>query len=234
MFALSACSARQEPQPLGGQTIGLYSSLPIYWPEAGDVGDLLSADAPVHWARAELEANGTVKPIDALDSDDGKLPLDHDALLVLAQPYPLSPSENVALDDWVRAGGRVLLFADPMSTFHSTFALCDRRRPQDVALLSPILTRWGLDLQIDEDQPAGEREGEAFGIALPVNLPGSFAARESMRPCKVEAPGLGAVCEVGKGRVVAIADAALFDAEGEAGPRIAALRGLLAHTARPD
>lgn len=58
--------------------------------------------------------------------------------------------ENVALDDWVRAGGARALFADPLLTFNSRFSIGDRRRPQDVATLSPILTR-SARLERDED-----------------------------------------------------------------------------------
>ena len=67
---------------------------------------------------------------------------------MMIQPRPLSPQENVALDNWVAAGGRLLLFADPALTEDSAFAIGDRRRPQDVVLLSPILARWGLELEL--------------------------------------------------------------------------------------
>lgn len=190
--------------------MGLYSSLPIVWGEAQSVAGFLQNDES-HWALSVLRRHGKVMPLDSLASDQGELPLPYDAILVMAQPRALSPSENVALDDWVREGGRVLLFADPMLTAHSAYALGDPRRPQDVALLSPILTRWGLELQFDESQPSGERRGEVFGVAIPVNLAGRFAVTGNSRDCVLLFSGLGARCRIGEGHVLAIADAALLE-----------------------
>jgi hypothetical protein len=134
----------------------------------------------------------------------------------------------VALDDWVRAGGRVLLFADPMLTGHSAFALGDRRRPQDVVMLSPILRHWGLELRFDESQPAGEREVEWLGTRVPVNLPGHLAALPQGR-CAIEAGGLAARCRIGAGEVLCIADAALLEngTNGDDTPRREALSAIL-------
>ena len=132
----------------------------------------------------------------------------------MIQPRPLSPAENVALDEWVAAGGRLLLFADPALTAATTFALGDRRRPQDIVLLSPILARWGLRLEFDAEQAAGEHAVELDGVSIPVDLPGRFAPASGGRAdasCRIGQDALLVTCEVGKGRVLAIADAALFE-----------------------
>lgn len=154
-------------------------------------------------------------PLDSLADAKGALPLPREDILVLAQPRPLSPQENVALDDWVRAGGRVLLFVDPMLTARSIYALGDPRRPQDMAMLSPILARWGLRLEFEEAQQAGEHFARLREGAVPVNLPGRFrpaaAPGKAASRCGIEADGLLADCEVGAGRVVAVADAALLE-----------------------
>lgn len=209
------------------RTTGLFTTLPILWRETHDLGELLNSDAPPHWAQGALAAHGRLQPLDTLAGKSGKLPLPDRALLVMAQPRGLSPGENVALDDWVRAGGRVLLFADPMLTSESTFAIGDKRRPQDVALLSPILARWGLELQFDEDQPLGEDAVALLGGTIPVHLPGRFALRG--RACRLLADGLAARCRIGKGVVVAVADAALFEVgtDGENAARSAMLDRLL-------
>src|SRR5690606_4373481 len=97
--------------------IGLMGTIPIYWGESGDFGDVLAGGAEPHWARARIEARHPLRPLDALDG--GSLAtLD---FLILAQPRALTPAENVALDDWLRAGGKLLLFADPMLTGESRF-----------------------------------------------------------------------------------------------------------------
>lgn len=191
--------------------VGLATSLPIAWPESGSVSDLLSDERPPHWALGTLRTFGRVRLLDSLADPSGQLPLPAGGLLVLAQPYPFSPQENVALDNWVRAGGHVLLFADPMLTQDSAYPLGDRRRPQDVILLSPILGRWGLDLRFDEDQPHGERKVQIDGAALFVNLSGTFSVSAADSKCELAAEGLVAVCSIGLGRVVAVADAALLE-----------------------
>lgn len=219
---------RDQPPPR--QHTALFTSLPILWGEAGDMRDLLKTDAPPHWVRTALEARGPLQPLDTL-TNLKRLPAR--TLLVIAQPRPLSPEENVALEDWVRGGGRVLLFADPLLTAHSAYALGDPRRPQDVVLLSPILTRWGLELRFDEAQPAGEHSVEWLGENLPVDLPGHFAVKNPAA-CRTEAGGLVARCRIGAGRVLAVGDAALLDLgiAGDDRARRAALDRLLDEAAR--
>jgi hypothetical protein len=187
------------------RSLGLFTSLPILWRETEDIADLLKTDAPPHWAVAALARQGMVIPLDTLGGNLSRIDV-----LVMAQPRALSPPENVALDAWVRRGERVLLFADPMLTEDSAFAPGDRRRPQDIAMLSPILGRWGLRLEFDEGQPPGPREGKTSWGTIPVDLAGRFAALSNRSPCRIEADGLVAECRVGRGRVLAIADAALL------------------------
>ena len=216
----------------------LFTTLPILWSESADIGGLVRGEGVTHWARDTLATQGRITPLDSLGAIAG------DAPLLMAQPRPLSPEENVALDRWVRHGGRVLLFADPMLTAPSSYPLGDRRRPQDVVLLSPILSRWGLSLQFDEAQPQGEREAEAFGEALPVNLPGRFAQSVGQSGgksggksgCDLSGDGLGALCRIGRGRVLALADAALLESGGDPladARRSAALEGLLRQVESP-
>jgi hypothetical protein len=117
-----------------------------------------------------------------------------------------------------------------MLTADSTYALGDRRRPQDIVLLSPILARWGLELRFDEDQPAGEHDGAGKrGRCVPVNLPGQFAPRPGGHDarCAIVREGLVARCRIGRGRALIVADAALFEPSDADGKRAAALDSLL-------
>jgi hypothetical protein len=116
-----------------------------------------------------------------------------------------------------------------MLTSESDYAIGDPRRPEAIVMLSPILRHWGLELEFDEDQPAGEREIAAFGTPLRVDLPGQFRLRGDA-PCIVEAMPIAAECRIGRGRVIAIADAAVFD--GEDAGRTAAFQALLDRSAR--
>ena len=227
MLALIAGAAWYGKARAPTRPLLLFTSLPIYWPEAPDIATALKGEEQPHWARRALEAKWTLRPVDTLDA--ATLGRARDLLMI--QPRPLSPAENVALDAWVAEGGRLLLFADPALTAASSFALGDRRRPQDIVLLSPILARWGLRLEFDAEQAAGERSvalGE--GVTVPVNLPGRFAAIGGGRPdasCQPQVEALLVECRVGRGRVLAIADAALFEEVAEPA-RAAALDALLA------
>ena len=147
---------------------------------------------------------------------------------MLAQPRALSAEENVALDNWVRAGGRLLLFADPMMTGETRFSLGDRRRPQDVSLLSPILAHWGLELQFDEAQRAGISTPEVFGQAIPVNLPGRLVHFPNGE-CTAQAEGLITTCALGLGEAVIVADAAILDFAGPYSHAEAGLMRIIAH-----
>lgn len=146
--------------------------------------------------------------------------------LLIAQPRVLTPQENVALDNWVRAGGRLLLLADPALTEESAFPLGDPRRPQAVVLLSPILSRWGLDLVFDDRQPFGRHQREVMGVQVPVNLPGQLITRDQVN-CRLWGEGLAATCAIGQGRVVVVADAALLERDDPAGQGGKALSWLL-------
>jgi len=207
LAALAALRGEARARP----ALLVFTTLPIYWNEAAEVSQMLRPGEPP-WVRRELEQRHRLVPVDALDA----AALSEARTMVMAQPRPLAPAENVVLDDWVAAGGRLLLFADPMLTADSQFPVGDRRRPQAVVLLSPILARWGLRLEFDEAQPSGMRIvglGDAAG--LPVELAGRFAAVPGGRGdarCAIAGDGVIARCRVGRGGVTAIADAALLDA----------------------
>lgn len=167
-----------------------------------------------------------VIPLDRFNQHDSKLA--GLKLIIMAQPRPLAAEENVALDRWVRGGGQLLLFADPILTRHSAFALGDKRRPQDIVMLGPLLRHWGLALNFDPGQRAGEHVVPALGLAIPVNLPGHFTQTGRHGPCQLKAGGFAAECRIGKGRALILADAALFEPqEGDSASRSAVLQALI-------
>lgn len=188
--------------------LAMMTSLPIVWNEAASIADTLDSSQAPHWARGVVEEGYRIDPLDTLTTES----LRGHNYLMLAQPRPLGPAENVALDNWVRGGGRLLLFADPFLTEHSRFAIGDRRRPQDVVLLSPILRRWGLELTFSEDQGETETSIDLWDESLPVRLSGALVASPSAR-CTSLAKATVAQCRIGRGRVTVIADAALLESE---------------------
>lgn len=227
--ARSVLAEHPAEHPAARRSVGLFTTLPILWGEAGDPRELLAEGQARHWLPDALP-DAALTPLDVLADAQGRVPLAPGGTLIMAQPRSLAPVENVALDGWVRGGGRLLLFADPMLTAHSRFALGDPRRPQAVVLLSPILAHWRLALEFPEDQPAGERMAALAGMAVPVDLAGRFVLVGENPGCSIADNGLVADCVIGKGRVLAIADAALLedsvDSQGRA-RRSAVLAALL-------
>lgn len=171
-----------------------------------------------HWARPVLEEDHRLVPLDTL------LHPETVSDLVIAQPRPLEPAENVALDRWVRSGGHLLLFADPLLRAESRFALGDPRRPADTVLLDPILAHWGLALHVAR---------ESAGTPFPIDAPGSLELLpQGPRDCRIEQAGLMASCRIGKGFALIVADVALLaPVDGpEAAARGRVLRGLMQRT----
>ena len=219
--AMPAAAQEADERP----ALALMGTVPIYWGEPADFGETLLGEAEPHWARTMLEEGFVLAPVDYLS---GEVLADYDYLL-LAQPRGLSGEENVALDAWVRSGGHLLLFADPLMTGESRFGLGDRRRPQDVALLSPILARWGLELTFDEAQSEGLRQADHFGDSLPVNMRGAWDYAGATRDCNIPGDALLAHCRIGQGQALLVADAAMLDIVGPHPYAESALAWLLEH-----
>ncbi|WP_340587097.1 ABC transporter [Erythrobacter alti] len=230
LLALSGMPALAQDDPAaqdrdGEPVIALMGTIPIYWGEAAGFDELLSGTAPAHWAREVLERRAELAPLDYL-SEDALAPHRY---LLLAQPRGLSGEENVALDSWVREGGRLLLFADPWMTGESRFHIGDRRRPQDVALLSPILTHWGLDLEeYNHALGGGLHNIDHDGQMLPIDSSGTFRLLAGDGGCQLELSGLLADCRIDQGQVLIMADAAILDAAGPYPHAESGLESLLA------
>ena len=215
--------ARAEDAPAPLPDLALMGTIPVYWGEVDGLGELLAAGSTGHWARGLLEQAFRLTPLDFLSA----AALRPHRRLLLAQPRALAAEENLALDGWVRGGGQLLLFADPLMTGESRFALGDRRRPQDVVLLSPLLAHWGLDLGFPEDQPGARLVPLGGGLTVPVNAAGQLALRDGASGCRLAGEGLAADCRIGAGHVLILADAALLDLQDPAAGACAALAGLV-------
>ena len=201
--------------------LGLMTSLPIYWAEGADIAALVDQDAKTPWQREALEQQFELLPLDALASDGPETdPIDGLEFIAVIQPRGLSPADNVALDEWVRAGGKLLLVLDPMLTGEYEMPLGDPRRPVDTALIPPVVKRWGLDIQfaIHEVWENGivdvALEGESFTVSHGGQI---VVADPSDADCELHAAGVIAQCQVGDGRVTLLADAVLFEERELAG-----------------
>jgi hypothetical protein len=200
------------------------TSLPLYWPLGTDIAALASGNSEVPWQRHVLEREYELVPLDTLSPIAGLTedspetdPLAGLDRLAVVQPRGLSPADNVALDDWVRAGGQLLLVLDPMLSAEYPLPLGDPRMPTIAALIPPVVERWGLQVTYGEEHSHdvealaylgddGERRIVLRSMAGQV-LPASGAAPD----CRFLAERMIARCEVGKGRVTLVADAASFE-----------------------
>ncbi|WP_301750154.1 hypothetical protein [uncultured Erythrobacter sp.] len=251
LLGVSACSAAPAATDTGTGTsaeavdppairLGLVSSLPLYWPLGADLAAIAQGQGQVPWQRAALarsyvlEPLDTLSPIPALGADQPDLdPLAGLRRIAVIQPRGLSASDNVALDSWVRAGGRLLLVLDPALTGEYDLPLGDPRRPVDTALIPPVVARWGLTVSFDEDQGAAVTTAPLGEAALPLALSGAVAITDpKAADCTLLAKGAAARCRVGKGEVTLIADAALFEHQELAGENAATLRAVVAAALR--
>ena len=177
----------------------LMTSLPIVW---GDYGAFDPRSRPSRTYEA-IREDFEVQPIDSLDSNS----LASGRLLLLAQPRWLSPSELVALDDWVRRGGRAVILADPDLKWPSDLPLGDVRRPLPSSLLGPLLDHWRLELEeprrdgrIAFQPPRGDRK-------VVTDSPGRFMGKAGKGPV---GGSVLAFRTVGQGRAILLADADLM------------------------
>lgn len=242
--APEAISASPRPAPVASEAgdkpvLGLVTGLPLYRALDTQIADLARGDAAAPWQRRAIEAHyrlhplDTLAPVPALDPDEPESdPLGELDLLAVIQPRAVSPADNVALDDWVHGGGRLLLALDPMLSGEYELPLGDPRRPNAVALIPPVVARWGLEVRYDDSQ-AGEASFASYpGGRLPLLLAGEIAPLEDgAGACRIAASGALARCCVGRGSVTLLADATIFehrDLAQEAGGGGSALADLLA------
>jgi hypothetical protein len=179
----------------------LLTSLPLMFDEEFSIEN---SGSP---ALKALETRYRILPISVTDKAD----LGKGSLLLMAQP-PAQPAEDlVALDDWVRGGGRLLLLADPLLEWPSTRPLGDPLRPPPTFVDTGLLAHWGLRLDAPDARGPGERKLGSYRIVAA--SPGSLVGG-----CRIESDGLVARCRVGKGRATIVADADLLNVSQLGGP----------------
>lgn len=221
-----------EPPP----PLGIMTSLPFFFPLGADMGDVLSGAAELPWQQLAIGQCYSPVALDTLSPGPGEAPenlaagpLGGRERLAVIQPRGLSPADNVALDAWVRQGGRLLLMLDPALTGEYDLPIGDPRRPAETALIPPVVARWGMAVRFDETQEAAVRIARMGDVPLPLALAGRIAITDpAAARCTLLADGAAARCEVGQGRVTLIADAAVFEHPELAGEDGAILSELLA------
>ncbi len=209
-----ALSHREARPPIKRPTLLLLTSLPLVF------GEDFSIQGGGSQALDALRTRFRVVPISVTDPAE----LAKGRLLMMAQPLAEPPEDLVALDDWVRAGGRVLLFADPMLEWPSQRPLGDALRPPAMFMDTGLLAHWGL--RLDSPVEHGPRPATLGGQPVLTVSPGSLSGS-----CEIASDRLVAHCRIGKGRATVVADADLLGPEhlGDAASRN--LDGVLAELA---
>lgn len=214
-FALSRTHVPRTTSPSDKPKLLLLTSLPLLF---GEGFSLKGGGSP---ALEALERRYRVVPISVTSAEE----LSRGGLLLMAHA-PAQTAENlVALDDWVRAGGRVMLLADPLLEWPSERPLGDRLRPAPMFMDTGLLQHWGVRL----DGP--ERRGPALrklgGYDVLTVSPGALSGA-----CEISADRLVARCRVARGRATVVADSDFLDTPqlGSGGERN--LDGLLAELAK--
>jgi hypothetical protein len=188
----------------------LLTSLPLVF------GERLSLDDGGSKALEALERRYRVIPIAVADQTS----LKQGSILLMAHARAQPAEALVELDSWVRAGGRLLLLADPQLEWHSDRPLGDPLRPSPAFADTGLLAHWGLSLE-PPDQ-AGAHARRLAGREVLAVSPGRLRGR-----CAIGKDGFVADCRIGKGRAIVVADADFLDVDEAGGSTARNLQALL-------
>jgi len=170
-----------------------------------------------------LEARYRLVPISVTSAPE----LAKGRLLLMAHPMAQTAENLVALDHWVRDGGRVVLLADPMLEWPSKRPLGDPLRPPPMFMDTGLLGHWGV--RLDSPDYRGPATRKLGGFEIATASPGSLHGR-----CAISSDELAAHCAVGKGKATIIADADLLNDEAFGAEARHNLDGLLEELARAE
>jgi ABC-type uncharacterized transport system len=208
IFFLSAMRYFKTEEAGEKPVVGLMTTLPLQWSEGGIEADL-AKDATAHPAYARLQKHYDIIPLDNFETWD-RQKID---LLILAQPRALTPAELVIVDNWVRSGGRLLIFADPALQWGSLYPIGDKRRPLFTSLLSPLFSHWGVELVLPMTEQQEVILFDVNGLTLRTQTPGEWLEKAGGEGgvCEILDRRILADCKIGNGRALMVADADLLD-----------------------
>jgi hypothetical protein len=208
---LAGCGSASEPAPR--PPLHVMTALPLFWGEGGPA-DIVQGQGSRSPVLAALDADYQVTPVDILNTET----LETAQRLILAQPTALRPEELVALDEWVRQGGQLLVFADPELLWPSAMSIGDPRRAPVRSLLGPLLSHWGLTLNLPKAQTPAIALGKIDGNLVSLAQPGQWSVQSG--ECRISDDALLARCRIGKGQAILVADADMLDARVWAESRV--------------
>jgi hypothetical protein len=194
-WALASRSKPLAPRaPADRPTLLLLTSLPLVF---GEDFSLENNGSP---ALGALQTRYRVLPI----SVTAPAELAKGRLLLMAHPLAQPAEDLVALDAWVRRGGRLLLLADPALEWPSSRPLGDILRPPPMFMDTGLLAHWGL--RLDPPEERGSKVEKLGGFDVLTDSPGTLSGA-----CEISDDRLVAHCRIGKGRATIVADVDLLD-----------------------
>ena len=188
--------------------VGVLSAMPLHGAAMGaaqGVSALESVGLRSPFWQA-LDSRLRLRPVDALEPATLR-PL---SVMLLAQPRLLAPQELVALDAWVRQGGRTVVLADPLLHWPDPRPLGHPERAPLTSLLDPLLSHWGLRLEpaeVDVESDPVERRALQSGGLLQLSGSSRFIRLGNEGGCRLMEQGLVARCRIGAGEALLVADA---------------------------
>ena len=188
-------SAAVVPRAALRPALGVLSGPMLYGPPTFAPTPLWQALSPLFEAR----------PLDAIDA---RALAGLDALLVV-QPRALAPAELVAIDSWVRMGGRAVLLVDADLRWADLRPLGHPLRPPRATLLGPLINHWGVTIAA-ENVAAQHRsfvERRRVDDGRMIQLAGASQLFPTAPRCATESRGLVARCRIGRGVAIVVADA---------------------------
>ncbi|WP_373488035.1 hypothetical protein, partial [Blastomonas sp.] len=210
LLLIAGChSAAADPEPLLPDLpvarIALMSSLPLVYGDAPDVQAVIAGEGDPHPFYLALNDAHQLVVLDALLPDA----LGDIDLLILIQPRALAPEGLVALDGFVRGGGRALIFTDPDLQWESGLGFGDPRGPLRSGLLAPLLAHWGLEM-VDPELGAVTLPKSGATLVKPGQFT-SVSGKTGDGACTLAESAQMARCTPGAGRAILVADADLLD-----------------------
>lgn len=194
----------RPPAAPPGASVTMMTSLPLRWTGGGDLAAMIAGGLAEDPALLRLQAAGRVDLVDSLADMD----LPPDGTLLLAHPRALPPADLVAVDRFVRGGGRAVILADALSGWPVPHPLGDPRNPPLTSLLTPLFDHWGVTLAAADAAEEAPIVVDVGAMRLRLFSAGRF---ERLPPgCRSWGRGRVAHCPVGRGDAWLVGDADLL------------------------